>query len=427
VETLAADARRRAVSAGQGYVQAISNYCQIPLFAIDDWSAVIMGDGVDQAPARGGPTSTWRICSIRRLVRRPWAELAAMLLAGASLLGYALASQASAPPPPSPRPVTLEWVGDIALSTQRGLPPGGLARALRPVRRSLRDADLTLGNLEGTLSVGGSSKCGGIGGGTCFAFQAPPSVAGELRSLGFDLVNQANNHSLDYGSSGREQTIAALRRAGVAHTGLPHVATILHVHGTRVAFVGFAPYPYTGNLLEIAAAKRLVRYARARAALVVVIIHAGAEGAGELHTPYGDETYLGENRGDARAFAHAAIDAGASIVLGSGPHVIRGVERYRGRLIAYSLGNFVGYNTLGEGGVLSESAILRVTLGPGGRVLAGRWVPIRLVNGLPRPDPRDASAELVGALSRVDFAGHRFNIGPSGKFHISTSSTGGKP
>ena len=151
---------------------------------------------------------------------------------------------------------------------------------------------------------------------------------------------------------------------------------------------------------------------------MVAIIHAGAEGADRLHTPRGSEHYLGEDRGDARAFAHAAIDAGASIVLGSGPHVIRGVERYRGRLIAYSLGNFVGYHTLGGGGVLSESAILRVTLGDGGRVLAGRWIPITLVEGLPRPDPTDASAKLVAALSREDFPGHHFTIRPSGLFHV---------
>jgi poly-gamma-glutamate capsule biosynthesis protein CapA/YwtB (metallophosphatase superfamily) len=318
-------------------------------------------------------------------------------------------------------PVTLEWVGDIALSQARGLPPGGLDRALAPVRGLLRHSDLTAGNLEGTLSVGGLSKCAGsTDDDTCFAFQAPPYVAGELHELGFDIVNQANNHSLDYGLGGRAQTLTALRRAKVAHTGLPHKVTILRTGGVRVAFVGFAPYPYTADLLDLPAARKLIEYAHARAAIVVVLIHAGAEGADQLHTPYGEQSFLGEDRGDARAFAHAAIDAGASIVLGSGPHVIRGVERYHNRLIAYSLGNFVGYHTLGGGGVLSDSAILRVTLGAGGRVLAARWISIKLTNELPRPDPKNASAKLVAALSRADFPHDRYAIGPSGEFHLAT-------
>jgi poly-gamma-glutamate capsule biosynthesis protein CapA/YwtB (metallophosphatase superfamily) len=346
------------------------------------------------------------------------AVLLSLLGAGALALSYALTGEASTESRPVTRPLTLEWVGDIALSSRNGLPPGGLARALTPVRKLLQHADLTLGNLEGTLSVGGSSKCGAIGDGTCFAFQAPPAIAGELRSLGFDLVNQANNHSLDYGPAGRAETIAALRRARIAHAGLPGKVTIMRRKGERVAFVGFAPYPYDADLLDIGAAQRLVRFARARAAAVVVLIHAGAEGADETHTPRRTETYLGENRGDARAFAHAMVDAGASIVLGSGPHVIRGVERYRGRLIAYSLGNFVGYHTLGGGGVLSDSAILRVTLGAGGRVLAGRWIPVVLVNGLPRPDLTDTSAKLVSALSRADFPGRHFAIGRNGDFRI---------
>ncbi len=314
------------------------------------------------------------------------------------------------------RSITLEWVGDIALSAERGLPPGGLERALAPVRGLLRHADVTLGNLEGTLSTGGQSKCGGIGGGNCFAFQAPPSTAFGLRGLGFELVNQANNHSLDYGASGRAQTVTALKRAGVAHTGFPGEITYLKVKGLRVAFLGFAPYPYDANLLDIPAARALVRRARRSAALVVVIIHAGAEGTGALHTPQGTEYYLGEDRGNARAFAHAVIDAGASIVLGSGPHVIRGIERYRERMVAYSLGNFVGYHTLAGGGVLDESAILRVTLAPSGRLLAARWISIKLAAGLPRPDRSDASAKLVATLSREDFPRENFGISPAGVF-----------
>jgi poly-gamma-glutamate capsule biosynthesis protein CapA/YwtB (metallophosphatase superfamily) len=346
--------------------------------------------------------------------RRLWLGFAVVIVA-LSTCGVASAKR---PRPRHVKPITLEWVGDIALSAERGLPPGGLTSALAPVRGVLREPDLTLGNLEGTLSVGGASKCGGAGSGNCFAFQAPPSTAGALRSLGFDLVNQANNHSMDYGASGRSQTVAALRAAGVAHTGFPGEITVLRAAGRRAAFVGFAPYPYDADLLDIPAAKALVRKARSEASLVVVFIHAGAEGADELHTPHGTETFLGEDRGEPRGFAHAVIDAGASIVLGSGPHVIRGIERYRGHLIAYSLGNFVGYHTLAGGGVLSESAILRVTLGAVGRVLAGRWIPIRLVDGLPRPDPTSASAKLVARLSREDFPADHYAIGPKGYFHL---------
>ncbi len=346
----------------------------------------------------------------------PHFATAALLLAVACALFSASAHAHGTPPREAP--ITLEWVGDIALSSQLGLPTGGVGHALAPLRRTLRSADLTLGNLEGTLSRGGASKCGGANTSVCFAFQAPPSVAAQLKSVGFDLVNQANNHSMDYGPSGRRQTIAALRPAGVAFTGLPGQITILRVRGRRIAFVGFAPYAYDANLLDIRAARRLVQRAARMASLVVVIIHAGAEGADRAHTPAGSEYYLGEDRGDARAFAHAVIGAGASIVLGSGPHVIRGIERDDGHLIAYSLGNFVGYHTLAGGGLLDDSGILRVTLGARGRPLAARWISVKLIDGLPRRDFSDASAKVVTALSREDFPADHFAIGPSGLFHL---------
>jgi hypothetical protein len=367
------------------------------------------------------------LSGVRRLTLHALARLVGGLRALACCLGalvccgWTIAPAAAAgrhrPGPVAPS-VTLQWVGDIALSTEHGLPPGGVAGALAPVRGLLHGGDLTTGNLEGTLSVGGVSKCASIGPAHCFAFQAPPSTAGALRSFGFGLVNQANNHSMDYGASGRAQTISALDHAGIAHTGLPDEITVLRVNGLRVAFVGFAPYSYDANLLDIPGAVALVRRARARADLVVVIIHAGAEGAGEFHTPSGEEFYLGEDRGNPRAFAHAVINAGASIVFGSGPHVIRGIERYRARLIAYSLANFVGYHTLGGGGLLSESGILRVTLDSRGRVLAARWFSVLLSDGLPRPDRSNASARRVGPLSGQDFPAGHFRISPTGVFEL---------
>jgi poly-gamma-glutamate capsule biosynthesis protein CapA/YwtB (metallophosphatase superfamily) len=197
---------------------------------------------------------------------------------------------------------------------------------------------------------------------------------------------------------------------------MPGQITYLRVNGIRIALLGFAPYSFDSNLLDVAGAQAMVRRARRRASLVVVFIHAGAEGMGALHTPSGSQFFLGEDRGDARGFAHAVIDAGASVVLGSGPHVVRGVQRYRGHLIAYSLGNFVGYHTLAGGGVLSYSGIIRVTLDARGRLRAARWISIRLVDGLPRPDRSNAAARLVGRLSVEDFPSSHYRIPPNGRF-----------
>ena len=137
---------------------------------------------------------------------------------------------------------------------------------------------------------------------------------------------------------------------------------------------------------------------------MVVLIHAGAEGTRALHVPRGPETAFGESRGDTRRFAHAVVQAGADAVLGSGPHVLRGIECYRRRPIAYSLGNFAAFHTLSTAGVLDLSGVLRLRLAPGGRLLGGRLAPVRLTRaGLPRPDRSGASIGLVRRLSRQDF------------------------
>ena len=344
------------------------------------------------------------------------AGLAPALALAATLAASGTPARASTPP----KTITLQWVGDMAMSTQLGLPPGGVEEALAPIAGTLRSTDLTLGNLEGTLSVGGTSKCGTTGTattGTCFAFQAPPSTAVGLRRLGFDLVNQANNHAQDFGAGGHAQTAAALKHAGVAWTGDPGQITYLSSHGVRVAFLGFAPYANTSDLLDIPRAKAMVRTAARHAAIVVVIIHAGAEGADQLHTPIGTQYFLGENRGNARLFAHSVISAGASVVLGSGPHVIRGVQDDRGHLIAYSLGNFIGYHTLSGGGVLNDSGIIRVTLSAAtGRATAARWIPVTLDAGLPRRTRGDGDAPLVAQLSREDFPRSHFDIRSDGRF-----------
>jgi hypothetical protein len=134
-----------------------------------------------------------------------------------------------------------------------------------------------------------------------------------------------------------------------------------------------------------------------------VLFHGGAEGADRTAVPLGREWAFGEDRGDSRAFAHLAIDAGADVVLGSGPHVVRGIETYRGRLIAYSLGNFAGVRNFASGGTLSHSGVVNVRVDRRGRVRNGWWHGVALdPSGRPRPD-QGASRTLVERLSAQDF------------------------
>ena len=324
-----------------------------------------------------------------------------------------------------PGPVTLSWVGDMAFSRSKGL-PAKPATIFSDVRPYLVGVDVTTGNLEGTLGRGGPNKCA-AGRGNCFSFQAPSSYARVFHKAGFDLLNMANNHSHDFGESGLRQTAAALKGARIAHTGLRGEVRYVDVGGTRVAFLGFAPYGWTGPLLDIPAARhqvsgaalrradrrvvaatrrasRQVAAAADRADVVVVFVHAGAEGTGAQHVPHGQESAFGENRGRTRDFAHSVVDAGADAVLGSGPHVLRGIECYRRRPIAYSLGDFAAWHTLSTAGAQGLSGVLRLRLDSEGRLLAGRLRAVRLTQqGLPRRDPKRRAVAVVRRLSHADF------------------------
>ena len=309
--------------------------------------------------------------------------------------------------------VTIAATGDVVMGATPRLPPAGGVRFFAGVAPSLKGG-VVLGNLEGTLSQGGASKCGPAST-SCFAFQTPPRYARRLKEAGFSALNLANNHAFDFGPSGLRQTIAALDRHGLRHTGRPGEIAYQRVGAIRVALVGFAPYPWAQDLNDHAAARALVREADRRADVVVVTMHAGAEGRGHAHTPRTTEFFLGENRGNVRAFAHAVVDAGADLVAGHGPHVLRGMEWYRGRLIAYSLGNFAGYKVFALGGPLAVSGVLRVTVAGNGRFVAGDLVATRLTaDGTPALDPSGRAHALVRELSRTDFGAHAVRVSADG-------------
>ena len=184
----------------------------------------------------------------------------------------------------------------------------------------------------------------------------------------------------------------------------------------RVAVLGFAPYHWTQSVVDVPAATALVKEAAAGADIVVVNMHAGGEGADRTHVRPGTEMFLGENRGDPMRFARAVVDAGADLVVGHSPHVMRAIEWYNGRLIAYSMGNFAWYRVLTSTGVQGIGGILKVTLRQDGSWVRGSLVPTRMVNrGLPAIDPQREALTLVRGLSTQDLGPAACPITPDGE------------
>ena len=309
-------------------------------------------------------------------------------------------------------PATVVAVGDTELGNSPNLPsnPGAI---YSPVASAMK-GQIVFGNLEGTMTTGSSGKCA-AGSTSCYAFSVPPSYAQVMRDAGFNVLNSANNHSHDFGEQGVTDTSTALQGAGISQTGLPGQIAMAADGGTKVAFIGFAPYSNVSNLLDLPAAKILIEKAKTMAPLVVVYMHAGAEGSTATHVTGQEETYVGEDRGNPKAFAHAAIDAGADLVIGSGPHVVRGMEWYQGRLIAYSLGNFANFNNFASSGTLAISAILKVTLNPDGTFQAGSLASVLLSStGQPALDSTSQAASLMNQLSTTDFGSSAATIRPDG-------------
>jgi poly-gamma-glutamate capsule biosynthesis protein CapA/YwtB (metallophosphatase superfamily) len=361
---------------------------------------------------------------------------AGIVIAIAAIGGWALLSTKAKPPPVASSPagkvvpaaqqspaasatVSITWVGDMTFGTLNAWPPAGTGSLLDGVKPDLH-SNLTMGNLETALGSLPMTKCA-PGEKDCYQFEAPDYTARDLKRDGFAAVNVANNHTLDAGAAGEASTDAALRSAHLRWTGRPGQITYITRNGIKIALLGFAPWSYDADMLDIPAAKALVRQAKAHAQVVIVIEHAGAEGDTAQHVRPGEEYFLGQDRGNSIAFTHGVIDAGADLVMGSGPHVLRGFQWYHGHLIAYSLGNFCGYNTLGLNGVTSVSAILHVTLNAKGQFVRGSITPLRVEPpGTPELDPSHAAIGLINQLSRDDFAGN-------GAAHISASGKIGPP
>lgn len=317
--------------------------------------------------------------------------------------------------------VTIAAVGDIMLGTAtRGdKPPNDGADMLRDFAPVLSAADIAFGNLEGPLADSGvSAKCGAASK-NCFAFRVPTRYGKYLKDSGFDVMSLANNHAGDFGDAGRVSTRRTLDDLGIKHAGSDRQSfamTIVESKGLKVAFIGFGHNSIVPNVNELDAARGHVEKAAKEADIVVVSFHGGGEGEAAQNVPNGPETYFGESRGNLRQFARTVIDAGADLVIGHGPHVLRGMEIYKDRLIAYSMGNFATYG-FGLGGALGLTAVFEVTLKADGTFEKGRLHAGRqLGKGGPKPDKSGEAIRKVRTLSVVDFGNSAPKIEDDGRF-----------
>ena len=317
--------------------------------------------------------------------------------------------------PESSDPITVAAVGDIMLGSpfpnDSRMPPNDGADILKDVTPTLSAADIAFGNMEGPIIDGGvSEKCGTPKPGEpirCFAFRMPTRFAKNLKAAGFDVMSVANNHASDFGDAGRASTRKTLESLGIKHAGsdrVQHSTAYLDVRGTKVAFIGFAHNNIVPNVNDLDTARRLVQEADKKADIVVVSFHGGAEGTGAQNVPKQTELFFGEKRGNLPLFAHTVIDAGADLVLGHGPHVLRAMEVYKDRLIDYSLGNFATYGWFKLEAETALTVILEVRLDKTGKFIGGTLHSARQEGyGIPVLDESGAAIRKVRALSQADF------------------------
>ncbi|WP_245729288.1 CapA family protein [Niabella drilacis] len=320
--------------------------------------------------------------------------------------------------------VTITAVGDMMLGSDY---PNTLRMPKRnillPLADSLRSGDFLIGNLEGVITGAAvpEKKCSNPK--NCYAFRMPPGTEKYFKDAGFDFLSLANNHSGDFGNPGLNQTMSLLKKTGIGFAGVKHhqAHQIIHKNGIRY---GIITAGFGWRHLHISNPQQVTQHIsriKDSTDLVIIYFHGGAEGDGMDHVLKRKELFHGEDRGDVHAFARACIDAGADLVLGSGPHVARGIELYRNKLIAYSLGNYATYGSISLKGPMGVAPILKIQLNKNGDFAGGRiisTIQLPANDRTPHLDPAKTVAIRMQELSRMDFPHSPLRITQKGEIII---------
>lgn len=315
--------------------------------------------------------------------------------------------------------LSIAMVGDIMPGTTYPgprLPKEDGKLLFRHCKELLQGADLALGNLEGVLCTGGKST--NIGNPTGYSFRIPPEYAGLFPEAGFDYLNIANNHLRDFGPYGYDLTQKLLDSIGMAYSGIRggRRYSIIEREGLRIGICSFGQNEYCyQHTTDLETADEILREVRALCDVMIVSIHGGAEGVSAAHLPYGQEYYVGEKRGKLREFTHHCIDMGADLIHGHGPHVPRAVELYRGKLIAYSLGNFCTPFGLNIKGMCGHAPLMVVRITRDGNFAGGQiYSFVQVYGDGPKFDVTHAAAKDIQRLTKEDIKDSQLQISDDG-------------
>ena len=311
------------------------------------------------------------------------------------------------------------WASRASKTWRRPVPalpdPDSLLAPLHPLFAS---ADVVLLNVEAAIGESEAPPKCGPGSTACYALRMPVVAAAALRRVNDTAAvvgNVANNHARDAGPEGLDTTVAYLASAGVLVTGFDTLATIATTpYGDTVAVLGFSTSG-PPDARDLAAVRRHVARAAERWPRVIVTMHLGAEGVKAQRTRDSTEMFFGTSRGNPVRFADAALRAGADLVIGHGPHVMRAMRFVNGRLVAYSLGNLLTYGPFSMRPPLDRSGVLCATLADSGAVTEARLLATRqLPPGGVRPDPSGRAGRIADSLARLDFPRDGARVLPDG-------------
>lgn len=312
--------------------------------------------------------------------------------------------------------IILSFVGDVMTGSdypdKSYLPSNEGKDIFKSVENYFKNSDVNFANLEGAIANTNtqSSKRSK----NSYSFRMPPYMANRIAEAGFNIVAVANNHSRDFGDKGYKQTQEYLKNAEIKIVGnILNTATIIEIKNKKIGFLAFYYFSYANNSIQdITSAKALVEKTKKECDFLVVSFHGGAEGRNMFRVPKETEIFYGENRGDVYKFARAVSDAGADLIIGHGPHVLRAMEIYNNSFIAYSLGNFVGYKQFSLAGNNGISAILQITLNDNLKIDSAKVIPIKLINGgIPSVDSSNEAIKKLNNYADLDFpnSGIKFN------------------